>query len=362
MPTNKADPIMQYFKYNHLPAHLKGVSQVISNVAELLYSQLPDGPEKSSGLRKLLEAKDCLVRSALNAPNAVQAGKLSDGYHSYNELYAHRMQLFAVVCKQNQALAWKSKLHHDGSMLPEYFIVGLNTPEGQFTYHYHADHWNLFDVVELDNAPKWDGHTADDVTRLHSLLHVKMVEHELLNPVRSSLDKLLDTRIPILDQIYDLCQAIEKCGASPELTDAVTKAGDLRAPISELVEQAIALGIGEGIVSVSYSNDGSLQAADIPELNLFSFSMALDLLKQGNKICRKGWNGANQWLSISCPETKDVAADNFWSPHNAEFARQNGGSAKVAPCITLKNAQGMIIMGWIPSAGDLFANDWMIAQ
>lgn len=93
-----------------------------------------------------------------------------------------------------------------------------------------------------------------------------------------------------------------------------------------------------------------------------SFSKALELLKQGDKITRKGWNGADQWLSISCPDTKDVAADNFWSPHNAEFARQNGGSAKVAPCITLKNAQGMIIMGWIPSAGDLFADDWMIAQ
>ena len=93
-----------------------------------------------------------------------------------------------------------------------------------------------------------------------------------------------------------------------------------------------------------------------------SFSKALELLKQGDKITRKGWNGADQWLSISCPDTKDVAAGNFWSPHNAEFARQNGGSAKVAPCITLKNAQGMIIMGWIPSAGDLFADDWMIAQ
>lgn len=93
----------------------------------------------------------------------------------------------------------------------------------------------------------------------------------------------------------------------------------------------------------------------------FSFSKALELLKQGDKIARKGWNGADQWLSISCPDTKDVAADNFWSPHNADFARQNGGSAKVAPCITLKNAQGLIIMGWIPSAGDLFADDWMIA-
>ena len=169
MPTNKANPIMQYFKYNHLPAHLKGVSQVISNVAELLDSQLPDGPEKSSGLRKLLEAKDCLVLSALNAPNAVQAGKLSDGYHSYNELYAHRMQLFAVVCKQNQAHAWKSKQHHDKPMYPGYFIVGVETPMGQFTYHYPMLHWGMFQVRELDKAPEWDGHTTDDVTRLHSI-------------------------------------------------------------------------------------------------------------------------------------------------------------------------------------------------
>lgn len=73
------------------------------------------------------------------------------------------------------------------------------------------------------------------------------------NKLRAGIDKLLETRIPILDQIYELCLAIEKCGASPELTDAVTKAGALRKPISELVEQAVALGIGEGIVSVSYS-------------------------------------------------------------------------------------------------------------
>lgn len=98
------------------------------------------------------------------------------------------------------------------------------------------------------------------------------------------------------------------------------------------------------------------------EPKLFLFSTALEFLLQGRKITRKGWNGADQWLSISCPESKEVAAENFWSPHNAEFARNNGGTATVAPCITLKNAQGRIIMGWIPSAGDLFANDWMIAK
>ncbi|WP_446892619.1 Thoeris anti-defense Tad2 family protein [Acinetobacter sp. NS4_7] len=97
-----------------------------------------------------------------------------------------------------------------------------------------------------------------------------------------------------------------------------------------------------------------------PLEQLFTFSTALTLLKTGARITRKGWNGADQWLSISCPESKEVAADNFWSPHNADFARKNGGTATVAPCITLKNAQNQIIMGWIPSAGDLFAEDWLV--
>lgn len=70
----------------------------------------------------------------------------------------------------------------------------------------------------------------------------------------NAVDKLLETRIPILEQITDLCHAIEKCGASPELTDAVTKAGALREPISELVRQAIDLGVSTGLVGVSSSN------------------------------------------------------------------------------------------------------------
>lgn len=177
-PKMSENPIIQYFAYAHLPQHLRGVSAIISSAATLLNAVLPDGPEKSTGLRKLLEAKDCFVRSALNSPNAVVAGDLSDGYHSFNELYAHRMQLFAVICHQNQAHAWKSALHHDGSMFDDYFIVGVNTPLGQFTYHYHMKHWNLFEVQELQRAPEWDGHTADHVMRLHSLDSKMMTEHE----------------------------------------------------------------------------------------------------------------------------------------------------------------------------------------
>lgn len=58
-------PIMKYFEFGHLPQHLKEVSQPIGELAKLMDDSLPDGPEKSAGLRKLLEAKDCLVRAKL---------------------------------------------------------------------------------------------------------------------------------------------------------------------------------------------------------------------------------------------------------------------------------------------------------
>ncbi len=61
-------PIMQYFRYAHLPAKLQLVSKPFGELAEQMDKGLPNGPEKSAGLRKLLEAKDCLVRAALDLP------------------------------------------------------------------------------------------------------------------------------------------------------------------------------------------------------------------------------------------------------------------------------------------------------
>lgn len=58
-------PIMKYFNWQHLPAHLQGVSAPIGELAKAMDERLPDGPEKTAGLRKLLEAKDCLVRASM---------------------------------------------------------------------------------------------------------------------------------------------------------------------------------------------------------------------------------------------------------------------------------------------------------
>jgi hypothetical protein len=58
---------MKFFKYDHLPEHLQKVSKPFGELAEKMNVELPDGAEKSAGLRKLLEAKDCMVRASMEA-------------------------------------------------------------------------------------------------------------------------------------------------------------------------------------------------------------------------------------------------------------------------------------------------------
>lgn len=101
---------------------------------------------------------------------AKNIGNISDGYHTFDELYNHRMILFSIVCNTYKDKAWKSWKHEDGTMYDYYFIVGIRTKLGDYTYHYRRDEWNMFDVKEIDNAPRWDGHEPKDITRLLSLL------------------------------------------------------------------------------------------------------------------------------------------------------------------------------------------------
>lgn len=101
-------------------------------------------------------------------------GNTSDGYHTFNELYHHRAVLFSVIVENFAARAWKSKLHADGTMYEGMFIVGIETPDGQATYHYDVPYWNLFRCKEVDHAPEWDGHTPDQaIERIGKLVDCK---------------------------------------------------------------------------------------------------------------------------------------------------------------------------------------------
>ena len=104
--------------------------------------------------------------------NVSDIGEVSDGFHTFNGLYEQRMILFAALVKAYKDKAWKSYRHEDGEYCfgGGWFIVGIDTPEGSYTYHYENKYWNMFDCVDLPRGKHWDGHTeADAETRLMSL-------------------------------------------------------------------------------------------------------------------------------------------------------------------------------------------------
>lgn len=118
---------------------------------------------------------EAVERALDELPAVAITGDTSDGYHTFNELYHHRAVLFSVICKAFPDKAWKSLSHHDGTMFDGMFIVGIETPDGQATYHYDIDpYWDMFACKELDRAPEWDGHTPSEaIERIGKLEPVK---------------------------------------------------------------------------------------------------------------------------------------------------------------------------------------------
>ena len=96
-------------------------------------------------------------------------GSVSDGYHTFDELYEHRHALFLALVKTLGG--WASRRHHDGSTYEGWFIAGMDIGGKQISYHLPIRLWDI--VVGLgivvERAPQWDGHTPNDViNRLHN--------------------------------------------------------------------------------------------------------------------------------------------------------------------------------------------------
>lgn len=94
-----------------------------------------------------------------------------------------------------------------------------------------------------------------------------------------------------------------------------------------------------------------------------TFGQAIEAMKKGKKVARKGWNGKDMWLCIPlCDGPKEIPATGIWGKPNAEYAEQNGGTVKVVPYITMKAADGTIVMGWLASQTDMLSTDWTIVE
>jgi hypothetical protein len=117
---------------------------------------------------------------------------VSDGYHTFGELYQYRMLLQALLFNQwAQQDKWqrddptpdplqmfnvhKSYRHSDGELCfgkENYFIVMATIPGiGQISNHYKGEHWDLFNVPEQEFADEYDGHTpADAMQRMEDYI------------------------------------------------------------------------------------------------------------------------------------------------------------------------------------------------
>ena len=97
-------------------------------------------------------------------PANFKKGEISDGYHTFNELYEHRNTLFITLCRlmYHTGLVWKKPIE-DG-----WFLLGIGIEPGkQISYHLPESLWSLTDFIRINPAPKvqWDGHTSNDVIK-----------------------------------------------------------------------------------------------------------------------------------------------------------------------------------------------------
>lgn len=108
----------------------------------------------------------------------------SDGYHTFKELYDHRITLYVALCKQiathncNRGEfhnVWRSKRHSDGELCfggDEWFVLGIGKEKGkQITYHLPIEKWEETNFAEtLEKAPEYDGHSSAEVLKRIALL------------------------------------------------------------------------------------------------------------------------------------------------------------------------------------------------
>ena len=122
-----------------------------------------------------------LVKFGIDNDSEFKENELSDGYHTFNELYEFRKQYNAALFNEWDKLGkfdvHKSLRHHDGNLCFDggWFIVVAILPTGQITNHYKLEDWDLFNIPEYDRAKyEYDNHTPADV--LQRLRHINIGE------------------------------------------------------------------------------------------------------------------------------------------------------------------------------------------
>lgn len=88
---------------------------------------------------------------------------ISDGWHTFEELYKMRHALFILIALFYKDVSYKTRLHSDGSSYDGYFLLVSNLPTGQVSFHMPDSYWDMCPVKIEDRSMDYDGHTTLDV-------------------------------------------------------------------------------------------------------------------------------------------------------------------------------------------------------
>ncbi|WP_223535681.1 DUF2829 domain-containing protein [Pseudomonas sp. GL-B-16] len=135
------------------------------------------------------------------------------------------------------------------------------------------------------------------------------------------------TRNPLLQQAYEVCQAIEQCGASVELTNAVTKASALLGGLDKLIPET-------------------------PISSGMSFGLAIEAVKLGQRVARAGWNGKGMWLFL-------IQGSNDIAKLNGYGFGEHLGEPVFRDSIFMRTVDNQLVP-WTASQTDVLAEDWTI--
>ena len=88
------------------------------------------------------------------------------------------------------------------------------------------------------------------------------------------------------------------------------------------------------------------------------FGKAIELVKEGKKVARRGWNGKGMFISMTNGKVLDIAKDDIWTKNVKDAAISNGGVVELLPYLVMKTADNKIQIGWLASQSDILAEDW----
>lgn len=273
--------------------------------------------------------------------------KISDGYHTFGELYRYRMlynaALFNTFAANETVPVYKSYKHSDGEDCfgGKWFIVVANLPTGQISNHYENRYWDLFKVPELSRAPEYDGHTpAEAADRLESYL---------------KKDSTFIKRL--IDELRGLDSKLGKL-------NTFIGSGKIHKVISDPYQKAM-LCLQREVMN-AYSNIlncriGRLEAAPEAPLHNMTFGLAVELLKMGHVLRRSGWNGKNLYVCKQVPALieEDVIPKMQSLPEQMKDVIINGKGfiSYESQCLIYNGNTGRAD-SWVPSISDIFADDW----